>query len=117
MENKQERQMTEALGAISDMRSGKVLADINEKFNNVIAAVIDVGKEGELSIKIKIKPSKFGLGGVVLEVDTIYDAKVKLPELEIGNSTFFVTQDGRLTRNDPAQEAMFSDTTEVVNHG
>lgn len=89
------------------MRSGQVASDCNAKFNEVLKAVIDTGGKGELTIKLLIKPSRMGMGGAVIEVETEHECKMKKPELQIGRSVFFVTAEGDLTRNDPGQEAMF----------
>lgn len=90
------------------MRSGQVATDCNAKFNEVLKAVIDTGGKGKLTIDLTIAPSKMGMGGAVVEVETTHEAKMKKPELAIGKSFFFVTQDGTLTRDDPVQSAMFS---------
>jgi len=95
------------LQVLMDMRSGAVAADINEKFNEMVTAVLETSGKGELIITLKAEPSKFGMGGAVLEVQTEHQCKMKKPELAVGKSFFFVTKDGQLTRDDPAQEAMF----------
>jgi hypothetical protein len=89
------------------MRSGAVAADCNEKFNEVLAAVLETAGKGELTIKLMISPSKMGLGGAVLEVQASHEIKTKKPELEIGKAFFFVAPDGTLSRDNPAQAAMF----------
>lgn len=106
--------MTDLLQVLLDMRSGAVASDCNTKFNEVLKAVLDTGGKGELHIKLFIKPSKMGMGGAVIEVETEHDCKMKKPELEVGRSVFFVTRDGSLTRNDPAQEAMFGEERKEV---
>ena len=73
--------MTDLLQVLLDMRSGAVAADCNEKFNEVLAAV--------------------------LEVQASHEIKTKKPELEIGKAFFFVAADGTLSRDNPAQSAMF----------
>lgn len=104
--------MTDLLNLLVSMRSGKVIADCNDKFNEVLSAVLDTGQKGEFAVKISIKPSKFGMGGIVVEVETEHDIKTKVPELAIGRSVFFVGNDGALTREDPEQSAMFEEETE-----
>lgn len=106
---KQEEQkpQTDFLATILDMRAGKVASDINQKFNTVLDAVIATGGKGEINLKIKIKPSEFGEGGTVVQVQASHEIKAKSPELVTGPSTFFVSRDGTLTRSDPAQQAMF----------
>lgn len=100
-------QQNDLLAILLDMRSGQVAADCNSKFNEVLQAVLETGGKGELVIKLFIKPSKMGMGGTVVEVETTHECKAKSPELSIGRSVFFVTADGVLTRDDPAQTAMF----------
>ncbi len=99
--------MTDLLSVLMDMRNGQVAADVSQKFCEVLKAVIDTGGKGELTIKLNIAPSKMGMGGAVIEVETKHECKMKKPELEIGRSFFFVTKEGDLTRDDPAQTAMF----------
>src|SRR5438128_90938 len=99
---------SDLLAILLDMRSGQVAADCNQKFNDVLKAVLETGGKGELTIKLFVKPSKMGMGGTVVEVETTHECKMKRPELAIGRSVFFVTADGVLTRDDPAQTAMFT---------
>jgi hypothetical protein len=99
--------MTDFLSLIVEMRSGAVAQDVNTKFNELISAVLETGGKGELTVKIKAAPSKLGMGGVVLEVETEHECKLKKPELAVGKAVFFVTKEGALTRDDPAQTAMF----------
>lgn len=99
--------MTDLLQILLDMRSGQVAADCNAKFGEVLKAVLDTGGKGELTIKLFIKPSKMGMGGAVIEVETEHECKTKKPELQVGRSVFFVTAKGDLTRDDPNQEGMF----------
>ena len=107
--------MTDVLAFILDMRNGAVAMDVNNKFNEMVKAVIETGGKGELVIKLLVKPSKMGMGGTVIEVETDHECKTKKPELAIGRSTFYVTKEGDLTRNDPAQENMFETAKETAN--
>jgi len=112
-----EHKQTDLLQCLLDMRNGQVAADCNTKFNEVLRGVLETGGKGELTIKLSIKPAKFGLGAAVLEVETSHECKVKKPELEIGKSVFFVSKEGTLTRDDPAQAAMFQMETQEVRSG
>ena len=106
--------MTDVIAVLVEMQSGAVLTDVNQKFNEMVNAVLDTGKKGELTIKLSVKPSKWAMGGAVLQVDTFHECKIKKPELAVGNSLFFVNKDGLLTRQDPSQTAMFEADAEVV---
>ena len=99
--------MADFLNTVVEMRSGKVALNCNEKFNELIAAVLETGGKGELNFKLSVKPSKFGMGGVVAELELDHEVKIKKPELEIGRSFFFVGEGGELLREDPDQVAMF----------
>lgn len=103
--------MNDLLNLLLDMRNGQVAADVNAKFNEVLQAVLETGGKGELTIKLFLKPSKLAMGGAVVEVETEHECKLKKPELAIGRSIFFVTQEGRLTRDDPSQTGMFEPLT------
>jgi hypothetical protein len=96
-----------------EMRNGAVASDCNRKFNELLDAVFETGAKGEFTVKVSVKPSKRAMGGAVIEVETEHECKTKKPELSVGRSLFFVTQDGRLTRDDPNQEAMFGTREEV----
>lgn len=109
--------MTDLLNVLLDMRNGKVAADCNKKFNEVLAAVIDTGGKGELTIKLLIAPSKFAMGGAVVEVETKHECKLKKPELAVGKAFFFVTQEGDLTRHDPDQEELELTEKETKHNG
>ncbi len=99
--------MTDFVNLLMEMRGGAVATDLNSKFNEMLTAVLETGGKGELTVKIKAAPSKMGMGGWVLEVETEHECKMKKPELAIGKAFFFVTKEGNLTRDDPAQVAMF----------
>ena len=86
--------MTDLVGLLMEMRGGRVAADCNEKFNEMLTGVLETGGKGEFTLKIKCEPSKMGIGGAVLEVETEHECKLKKPELRVGKSVFFVTKDG-----------------------
>lgn len=104
---------TDVLQFLLDMKNGRVASDVNDKFNEVLDAVIETGGKGELTVKLKVQPSRFATGGVVIEVEAVHECKLKKPELAMGKAVFFVTKEGTLTRNDPGQESMFSAADEV----
>ena len=109
----QVREDTDFISLIMEMRNGAVAVDLNRKFNEVLGAVIDTGSAGELQVTFKIETEKMGLGGIVLEVATEHKTKMKKPELAVGSARFFVTQTGRLSRNDPRQDEMFNASEEI----
>ena len=108
-----ERNQTDLLAVLLDMRNGRVAKDCNDKFNQVLSGVLDTGGKGELTIKLFLEPEKMGIGGSVIEVKTSHECKMKIPEISVGSARFFVTERGTLTRNDPDQQDLeLADVTE-----
>lgn len=105
--------MSDFINTLMEMRGGEVAMDCNRKLHELISAVLEAGKGGELALRVKVAPSKFGMGGAVLEVQVEHDCKVKKPELSLGKSLFFVSQDGTLTRDDPRQIALYGEEAKV----
>jgi hypothetical protein len=99
--------MNDILQVLMDMKSGAIAADINEKFTEVVTAVLTNAGKGELTLTLSVKPSRMGSGGVVLEVETTHECRLKKPDRDFGRSVFFVTKEGKLTREDPDQTNMF----------
>lgn len=87
------RPFTEVIG---DLRSG-ALHQLNEKLDEVVAAVIETRRAGEITFKLKIKPN--GDGSVEIE-DNI---KAKVPEQPRGKTIMFVDSENALRRTDPRQ--------------
>lgn len=101
--------VTDILRLLFDMRNGEVAADIAKHFDELKKAVLETRGKGKLTIELAMEPSKCAIGGAVLEIKTEHSCKVKKPELMVGSAHFFVTHEGDLTREDPAQEAMFEE--------
>lgn len=108
--------MTDFISTLMSMRGGEVALDCNHKFQEMLGSVLETGKKGKLVLSIEVKPSKVALGGAVIEVETTHDCSIKKPELSIGKAFFFVAEDGSLTRDDPAQMAMYEEVKEGVEH-
>lgn len=109
--------MTDVIGILSELRSGQVISDINQKFRELSSAVLDTTGKGEMVIKLTVKPAKLAIGGKVIEVEIDYESKIKKPELAIGSSLFFVTDDGDLTRDIPGQMPLMERQMEEKQNG
>lgn len=105
--------MVDFVNTLMEMRNGKVAADISIEFAEVYGAVLDTGGKGQITITIDITPTRADMSaGRIKEVSFEHSVKLKKPKHPIGPSTFFVTEDGNLSRTDPEQMEMFS--TEVT---
>jgi len=98
--------VTDFVSVLMEMRNGEVAMDCNRKFNDVLSSVFETGAKGTLTLTVSVKPSKFAMGGAVVEVETEHTCRIKKPELNIGRTLFFVGKDGTLNRDDPMQLAL-----------
>jgi hypothetical protein len=85
---------------LRELRGGRTLEDLADNVAEIVRAVRATGKTGELTIKLKFKPPKAG-GASYLMVEDSFKATV--PKLDHGDTVFFHTKDGGLTRQDPSQ--------------
>lgn len=85
---------TDVLGEIEN---GHFLRELTAKVYEVVRATQETRKPGAIKIALRINPT--GRGSV--EVDAKFDANV--PEHDRPSTTFFLTPEGTMMRNDPNQ--------------
>lgn len=105
--------MTDIIQTLVEMRNGEAAMDCNRKFNELLSAVFETGKKGKVVVTLEVQPSKFAMGGGVVEVEIEHNCSIKKPELEVGHTLFFVAPDGSLTRDDPSQLSFLSEKKEI----
>lgn len=88
------------LEMFSGLRSGQLVADLDEALTELIEAVKDCEEKGTLTIKLEIKPAE-KRGAAVVEVKDKVD--LKAPRPWSGLSVRWVTPDNELTPRDPDQ--------------
>lgn len=69
---------------------------------DIVRAVDETGKEGSVTITLKVKPAKHGGP----EKTLVCEVKAKKPIAEIAPAVFFSNSEGDLHRFDPRQEEM-----------
>lgn len=94
MQDIEGRPFTDVLG---ELENGYLLKELTAKVYEVVNASRETRKPGAIKLAIKISPT--GKGSV--ELDAKIDATV--PEHDRPSTTFFVTSEGTLMRNDPSQ--------------
>lgn len=107
MENIKGKPFTDVLGEIEN---GQFLRDVTEAVYNVAHAVRETRKVGELKLVLKLTPT--GKGSV--EIAAIFDTKE--PEHDRPSTTFFMTPDGTLMRNNPDQPRLPLREVEAPNN-
>lgn len=98
---------------LNELRYGEVVQELTDKLNELVKAVENTRKGGEIVLKLKLVPTKSN--GAIDIIDTI---KASIPELPKGSSLFFATVEGNLVRNNPNQPELTGlRTVEVEQRG
>lgn len=87
---------------LRDIRRGRPVEEATMALADVVKAVDETGKEGSVTIVLKVKPAKHGGP----EKTLVAEVKAKKPIAEIAPAIFFSDEDGDLHRVDPRQETM-----------
>lgn len=93
---------------LRDHRGGKLVDHLSHKLDEVIQAVRKTGKSGEITLKLKLVPTK----GEDDQFDVIPNCKVSLPEPDLAKAVFFVSDEGDLLRSNPNQPGLFQGAAE-----
>jgi hypothetical protein len=94
-------------------RKGKAVEVLTEDLADLVKTCTELGKSGELTLKLKIVPDKASSGVVDIE----FDVSVKKPKPNLPKSPFYVGEHGSLLRSDPNQGEMWEDADERLNRG
>lgn len=95
---------------LAQHRRGELDAEIALALADVSTATQQTGKAGSVTIVLAIKPNPNS--DSVLLVDEV---KVKRPEPSRGAAIYYVGDDGRLQRDDPAQSNFFEEPVRTVD--
>lgn len=86
---------------LREHRNGATHDDLSDKLQELVAAVIEEGKAGTLTLTVKVKPLGKSDG---LEVSA--ETKLAAPKPTPGVSIFFPTPENNLVRQDPRQQSL-----------
>ena len=90
------------MAMLAELRKGLTASELSDELTNLVHAVRDTGRKGELAIKFRFIPSS---GGETVLVTA--DWSVKEPRPEKDSTTFFTTDTNYLVRHDPRQREIF----------
>lgn len=85
---------------IGDLAGGQAAEELTDKLTEVVQGVMDAGKVGDLTLKVKVKPN--GERAVL----TTYEIKANTPEPAKRETVFFCTSGGDLLRDNPDQSKL-----------
>jgi hypothetical protein len=84
------------------LNRGKTHAELSRQMQQLVAAVQETGKKGQISLTIAISPTKSD--GVLEVIDTV---AVKAPTHTRAASLFYADDDANLVREDPRQQTLW----------
>jgi hypothetical protein len=91
------------LETLRELRAGRTMDDLAENLAAIVTAVRATGKSGRLQLTLVVKPPKAGGASYLMVEDSIL---TKIPKLDHGDTVFFHTKDGGLSRQDPGQQEL-----------
>lgn len=103
------------ISIFTDLRNGRAHIDVSRQLSELIEAVVELKKKGTLTLQLTITPSAVHESGRLADTQLSWTCKIKKPEATTGGTTFFVTEDGKLSRVDPDQGALWAGPTAAVN--
>ena len=101
------------LAVLVEMRNGQLAIDLNSKFGDLMAAIRETRNKGSINLKLAVEPSEIDIHEGVKAVKITPTVTLSAPQKGVPPALFFVTQDGALSRTDPAQFEMFGESEEV----
>lgn len=91
---------------LQGFRRGELVGTLDDHLEELMAAIRDTGGKGDLTLKLPFKVNDAG------QIECVPQVTLKRPQRPIGTGIFFVSEEGRLTRRDPAQDDFFDEVTE-----
>ena len=88
------------IAALQGIRDGALVVMLSEELQDVITSVVENGKPGSLTLKLKIEPN--GDNAVTI----VSDVSAKQAKAGIGKAIFYADPGGNLHRRDPRQGDM-----------
>lgn len=85
------------MDVLREHRAGRTHDDLTEQLQQLVAAVVETGKGGTITLRLDVKPHGDGATMVTAHIGT------KLPKAQGGGAIFFITPENNLERQDPRQ--------------
>ena len=96
------------LGTLAVLNRGNLIIDAGRDMQDVVNGIVATNKPGELTIKLKIKPSGWDKDtSRPIQVDIEPEIIVKVPKHDQGKSIFVLTEENRLTRDELERSPLF----------
>lgn len=83
---------------LQTFRRGELIAEADEQFGELMAAIRRTGGKGDITIKLPFKVNEAG------QIECVPQLSTRKPRKPLGTGIYYVTDEGRLTRRDPSQD-------------
>lgn len=104
----EEPRTADILKTLVVLERGNFVIECGREFQELNDAIVATNKPGKLVITLTVTPSGWSKRtNRPNQVDVNPQFEIKKPQPERAKSIFYVTEDNRLTRDDPEQEALF----------
>jgi len=114
-EQQEASEISDILSVMADLDRGHFAINAGRRFSELTKAIQDVRGSGTLTIKLKVKPVGISqTTGKVNQFEIKPEISIDKPEHPLRPSLFFVTEDAKVTRDDPDQEALDFDITPAI---
>ena len=88
---------------LQSFRRGELISEADDQFGELMEAVKRTGGKGDLTIKLPFKVNEAG------QIECVPTVSCKKPRKPLGTGIYYVTDEGRLTRQDPTQDDLFDE--------
>lgn len=88
---------------LQEVRSGYALGEASEKLTELVAAVRATGRQGELVLRLRVKPASRGETVTLMVED---ECTLRMPKTDRPQTVFFASEENFLQRVDPRQKEM-----------
>jgi len=88
---------------LQSFRRGELISEADDQFGELMEAVKRTGGKGDLTIKLPFKVNEAG------QIECLPTVSCKKPRKPLGTGIYYVTDEGRLTRQDPSQDDLFDE--------
>ncbi len=88
---------------MQSFRRGELIAEADELLSELMEAIQKTGGKGEITLKLPFKPNDAG------QIECIPVLTLKKPRRPMSTGIYFVSDNQKLTRNDPTQDDLFDE--------
>jgi hypothetical protein len=87
----------ECLASLAEIRKGALVSELDSEYQRAVQEAQKTGQKATVTLTLEVTP--YGENSIYLNGA----ASVKLPKVKSKPTLFFVTPEGKLTRQDPGQ--------------